>query len=209
MRHESSLGSPNELAALYASGSMTLAEREWFEQHIDSGCSECRSELSRLRNVVDGLTLAALPMAPQPQTRRTLLERVAAERGASKAESPLSPHLEHSAPAAATTPFTLRATEGEWQETSVPGVSIRTLYIDRQGDQYRAMVRMAAGASYPRHIHSGPEHCFVLEGDLHVEGDVLRAGDYQVAPPGSHHGRQWTEGGCLLLISSSLHDNFA
>ena len=70
-----------------------------------------------------------------------------------------------------------------------------------------AMFRMAAGTSYPEHIHDGPEECYVLEGDLHV-GDrmVMHAGDYQRATPGSEHDEQWTEGGCLLLVTSSLSD---
>ena len=70
-----------------------------------------------------------------------------------------------------------------------------------------ALFRMAAGSEYIPHVHAGPEECYVLEGDLHVGDDiVMHAGDYQRAPAGSVHGVQRTEGGCLLLVSSSMHD---
>ena len=65
---------------------------------------------------------------------------------------------------------------------------------------------MAAGSSYPGHLHGGVEECLVLEGDLQVEGEELRAGDYQRAEASSQHGTQWTKNGCLLLIVSSQHD---
>ena len=68
------------------------------------------------------------------------------------------------------------------------------------------LVRMEAGSSYPQHIHDGPEECYVLQGDLRVGDEVLGRGDYQRAAPGSRHGIQSTENGCLLFIVSSLTD---
>jgi hypothetical protein len=55
-------------------------------------------------------------------------------------------------------------------------------------------------------VHAAAEECFVVSGDLHVGDLVMGPGDYQMAPPGSEHGRQWTEGGCLLYISCALSD---
>jgi anti-sigma factor ChrR (cupin superfamily) len=67
--------------------------------------------------------------------------------------------------------------------------------------------RMEAGASSPPHRHAGREECYVLEGELDVEGGAsMRAGDYQVADEGSVHGVQSTRGGCTLLIVSSQDD---
>jgi len=68
------------------------------------------------------------------------------------------------------------------------------------------MVRMAAGTSWPAHIHAGPEECYVLAGDLRVGELHMHAGDFQRAEAGSRHGVQSTEGGCTLLLVSSLHD---
>jgi anti-sigma factor ChrR (cupin superfamily) len=78
--------------------------------------------------------------------------------------------------------------------------------MDSARDRMTCLVRMAAGTAYPRHIHAGPEECLVLEGELRVGDEMLRAGDYQRAAPGSHHPVQSTDRGCLLLIVSSLSD---
>ncbi|MBI3758220.1 MAG: cupin domain-containing protein [Deltaproteobacteria bacterium] len=99
-----------------------------------------------------------------------------------------------------------RADGGVWEETGVQGVRVKRLSVDKQKDQFTALVRMEAGSSYPRHIHNGAEECLVLEGELRVGPEVLRAGDYQRAPAGSRHGVQSTDNGCLLLIVSSLSD---
>jgi anti-sigma factor ChrR (cupin superfamily) len=74
------------------------------------------------------------------------------------------------------------------------------------------LVRMEAGTSYPAHRHAGFEECFVLAGDLEIEGEPgeaaleMRAGDYQRMEGGSRHARQSTRAGCLLFITSSRED---
>ncbi len=68
------------------------------------------------------------------------------------------------------------------------------------------MVRMEPGASYPAHRHGGAEECFVISGDLRTGAVHLRAGDWQRADAGSRHPVQSTDGGCVLLLVSSLDD---
>jgi hypothetical protein len=47
----------------------------------------------------------------------------------------------------------------------------------------------------------------VLQGDLRVGPTLhMRAGDYQRVEKGHQHPVQSTDGGCLLFIVSSLHD---
>jgi len=103
--------------------------------------------------------------------------------------------------------YTLHADEGAWEETGIDGIEVRRLFVDEANNRMTAMFRMAPGTSYVPHRHDAPEECYVLQGDLHVADDcVLRAGDYQRASADSLHGVQWTEEGCVLLISCSLHD---
>ena len=98
-------------------------------------------------------------------------------------------------------------TEARWESTVYDGVEVRRLFVDEKADRVTMLVRMAPGASYPPHRHAGTEECYVLSGDLRVSDHlVMRAGDYQRAPAGSHHGVQSTENGCLLLVRCSLHD---
>lgn len=102
--------------------------------------------------------------------------------------------------------YVVRRGEGQWEDTGVQGVRIRRLFVDRERNQFTAIVEMAPGSAYPRHIHDTAEECLVLEGDLRVGDDHLFAGDYQRAPAGSKHGIQSTDNGCKLLIVSSLTD---
>ena len=80
----------------------------------------------------------------------------------------------------------------------------RRLFVDRAAQRVTMMVRMQPGASYPAHRHAEAEECFVLSGDLWTGSVRLHAGDYQRAEQGSRHPLQSTEGGCVLLLVSSL-----
>ena len=43
----------------------------------------------------------------------------------------------------------------------------------------------------------------MLSGDLHVEDQVMRTGDYCRADSGTIHGETFTDGGCLFLLMAS------
>lgn len=227
MPHEPSMGDPAELASLYVSGWLDPSERERFESHLDAGCATCQRELFETLQVALRLAEAVPAVAPAQGTRDALLQRIAgAEQQAGDARtakpSPLQPQLatepesepvERAAPSKrpkerSPRPVTRRAADAHWKPTAVEGVEIRVLHIDRANDSFSALVRMRAGASYPQHRHRGPEHCLVLKGTLRVGNEVLRVGDYHMAPAGSHHGVQETDDGCVLFITSSLSDEF-
>jgi anti-sigma factor ChrR (cupin superfamily) len=209
MKNHHSLGDPAGLAALYAGGAMGHEERAEFEAHL-AGCEACRAELQQLHHVLAALAAAVEPVTPDPRTREALLRRIAAQASSPGTPSPLGEELQAGAPPGDPGAGLViqRAAEGCWEKTAVEGVSIRRLFVDRPNNHFTALVRMAPGTSYPGHVHNGPEECLVLEGDLRVGEDVLWPGDYQRAPVGSRHGVQSTEQGCLLLITSSLTDEF-
>lgn len=100
----------------------------------------------------------------------------------------------------------IRAGEGEFEPTGVAGVSARRLAFDEAAGRVTMMVRMEPGARYPAHRHAAAEECYVLTGDLRHGDQVMNAGDFELAEAGSLHGEQWTDGGCLLLIHSSVND---
>jgi anti-sigma factor ChrR (cupin superfamily) len=204
--HDSSLDEDvREQTALYAIGALPEVQRRAFEEHLATGCEACQTELNKWSPVVAALTDGVKPVAAMPATRAALLARV---RAAAK-PSPLRRHLQlNEAGDGANEMFVNRAAESVWQDSDVPGVRIRVLYTDAPRNQFSALVRMAPGASYPRHVHGGPEECLVLEGDLRLGREVFGPGDYQRAPTGSSHDVQRTEHGCLLLINSSLTDRF-
>ena len=68
------------LAALYALGTASAAERKDFEAHLTT-CAECRAELAELRRVLDALALSAPAAAPAPHLRDRILAAAGNDRG--------------------------------------------------------------------------------------------------------------------------------
>jgi anti-sigma factor ChrR (cupin superfamily) len=205
-------GHPNdttrETAALYALGALTREESDAFEAHV-AGCEACAAEVRSFLEITASLErgVSGGGITPSPSVRDELLRRVAGEKSRAGVETQVWKRWSE-IPGALIAPglFTLRASEGMWEETAVPGVAVKPLFVDRERDYVTMLVRMAPGTSYPCHRHGGAEECYVLQGDLHVAGQVLHPGDYQRADDASEHGVQSTEEGCLLLIVSSQHD---
>lgn len=196
-----------ELAALYLSGAMTGEERDAFESRLAAGDAGCASELRRLQDAAGALLQDVATVAPPAAVRERVMRAIDGDSSPSSRSAAVSQIWRGWDTTTDSPFFTLRAAEGEWQETGVAGVQVRQLFVDRPGNRMTAMFRMAAGTEYPEHVHDGPEECYVLQGDLHVGDDfVMHAGDYQRALPGSEHGRQWTKSGCLLLVTCSLSD---
>ncbi len=206
-----------EMAVLYALGSLEPAEARSFEEHMTRECPFCAREAAGWKETVGQLGAAesAGPEGggasnPPASLRRELIERISAgrtERARSiqvwkewnkPAESPRSPGL-----------HIVRAAEGEMLPTGVPGVSVKKLSADPDRRYVTMLVKMDPGSSYPCHRHAGVEECYVLQGDLRVGDNLLNAGDYQRADQESLHGVQSTEKGCLLLILSSQDDELS
>lgn len=98
------------------------------------------------------------------------------------------------------------AEEGAWEPIDIAGIRVKRLYVDPAKDTVSLLIQMDPGTSYPSHRHAGPEHCYVISGDLQVGEISLKTGDYQVANTSSVHTVTRTVNGCTILIISSLHD---
>jgi anti-sigma factor ChrR (cupin superfamily) len=96
--------------------------------------------------------------------------------------------------------FSIRSNEGEWQ-TMMAGVEAKLLNLDMERQTATILVRFAAGVVYPPHHHSGAEECYVISGDLIVQGQHLHAGDFHHADAGSDHEPLTSvNGGVALLV---------
>lgn len=200
-----------ELASLYLAGALTPKEAEDVEQRLLEGDDELRAAVLDLDPAARALFESSPSTPVPPDVRDALLAKVAklAESSSDSIEyTPSNPQVwkQWDDDTADISLLIRRAGDAAWEPTGIDGIESRPLFVDRERDQTTMMVRMAPGTAYPRHLHAGPEECFVLEGDLRVGNEVLRAGDYQRAAAGSHHPVQSTEGGCLLLLVSSLSD---
>lgn len=198
---------PVETAALYLAGALELPRRRVVEEGLRTGDHALIEALRALEGGAAALSALAAPVTPPPGLRARVLEEVAELVGSGKRQIWRNWNQSGDAEAAPDGIFTLRMDEGAWEETGVQGVQVRRLFVDRAANRMTAMFRMAPGTEYPEHHHDGHEECYVLHGDLHVGDDlVMNAGDYQRAEAGSPHDRQWTKGGCVLLVSTSLSD---
>ena len=70
-------------------------------------------------------------------------------------------------------------------------------------ERFTALVRMDGGIRYPPHRHTDTEELYLLEGDLTVEGQVLREGDYCAAIAGTIHGGTYSQDGCTFILIAS------
>jgi anti-sigma factor ChrR (cupin superfamily) len=94
---------------------------------------------------------------------------------------------------------TLRADEGEWTQQA-DKVWKKILYSDSRTGKSMYLLRCAAGAVIPRHLHDHEEHAFMIEGEAWVGDLLVKAGDFHMAQAGSIHPETRSPSGCLVLV---------
>jgi anti-sigma factor ChrR (cupin superfamily) len=102
--------------------------------------------------------------------------------------------------------YTLLSSEGEWNDSPLPGIRVRILAIDRPRNQVTLLIRGEPGARYPSHHHSTCEECYVLSGSVIIEGRELRAGDFHHAEGDTDHGEIYTIEGAEVLLVGAITD---
>ena len=88
-----------------------------------------------------------------------------------------------------------------WTESPMPGVE--RMMLDRVGDEVAratSLVRYAPNSRFSKHVHSGGEEFFVLEGEFADEHDRFPAGTYVRNPIGTSHSPQVGEQGCIIFV---------
>jgi anti-sigma factor ChrR (cupin superfamily) len=81
-----------------------------------------------------------------------------------------------------------------------PGVDIHRLYGDGKEGPSAALLRYAAGARVPMHVHTGYEHIYVLSGSQGDERGVYDAGTLVIHRPGQRHSVHSPQGCTVLAI---------
>ena len=196
-----------ELAALYALSALSsteMAELEREERDNPAFWDEVRS----LRAAAAGLAEAGPRAKPGRDLWPAIARRIQPEQASdSSRASPVQLQVWKQWRASRTHNRVVPSSEGTFDPTDIAGISVRRLSVDEQAERVTMLIRMEAGTAYPAHRHASAEECYVLEGDLRIGEDVeMRAGDFQRMDSGSLHPVQSTRGGCLLLLTSSQHD---
>ncbi len=74
----------------------------------------------------------------------------------------------------------------QWVATDYVGIE-RSLFRNNDTGGRSSVVRLKAGARFPRHAHQGTEEVVVLTGAVRIGGVELAAGDYLFTSPGEEH----------------------
>lgn len=95
-----------------------------------------------------------------------------------------------------------------WQPTRFPGVEMKTLWRDAEGEAFTALFRTAPGATLPKHRHRGVEQTFVLEGSLVDDDGACTAGNFVCRDVGSVHSAHSPDGCLSIGIFQSANEFF-
>ncbi len=193
MSNEASIEEIRELAALYALGALPADAAAVVEARLTAGDPRYVHEVAACRAVADDLAWAARPAAPPPAARDRVLARIAALE---------APVIEQEG-----LRF-VRGGQSGWQVGPIAGFETRTLRLDEAGGRLTLMARLAPGAVYPAHRHRGVEEIYLLEGELTINGIVMRAGDYCSADADSLHDGIRSPSGCVFVVTASTADEF-
>jgi len=92
------------------------------------------------------------------------------------------------------------ASDRSWAATPYEGIE-RALFRNHANGGRSSLVRLQAGAAFPRHRHGGTEEVLVLSGEVEIGGARLRAGDYLYTTPGEEHGVQALSDAVIFVSS--------
>ena len=87
----------------------------------------------------------------------------------------------------------LRRDEG-WRQYT------QDVQIKRLWDENTFLLRCAPGGVLPAHKHPRFEHCVIIEGDMIVDGETYRSGDYHGVPAHIAHNEITSRTGLLMLV---------
>lgn len=174
-------------------GDLSNAEEQEFFTLLPMIAAQDRAELTHL---FDAAALAGmgLPAEIPPASLKTKV--LAAISKKQKAPAPEMPGLH----------FVYNDDGTGWQPLPVAGAFVKPLSLDPAKPYAVVLGKLSPGASYPPHKHTGPEDVYVVSGDLTIGSTRLEAGDFHHADPGSEHGINFSEHGCMVLVVLTIQD---
>jgi anti-sigma factor ChrR (cupin superfamily) len=90
--------------------------------------------------------------------------------------------------------------DSEWKMLT-KSLHVKLLHDD--GKTISWLLKLMPGGCLPQHDHAdGVEECMVIEGEVNINGEPFKSGDYQLAYPGSVHHEVASENGAILFLKS-------
>jgi anti-sigma factor ChrR (cupin superfamily) len=178
----------SEVTAAYAAQALPASDVAAAEVHI-AACPHCQRELEALRAVVD--LFVSWPtdvLRPPTPLQARLAERIAGETGREPVPPP-APQWR----------------EPDWEQVA-PGIECKLLATDSERHRVSMLVRLAPGARYLAHTHTGVEELHLLDGELWIDERKLLPGDYNYGAPGADDELVWSETGCTCVLVTSTRD---
>jgi anti-sigma factor ChrR (cupin superfamily) len=174
-----------DLVALDAAGALDEEEQRSLRERLTRATAEEREMSAQLYDAAAMIAVETADHAllPAPGVRDRLLARIS------------SPGI-----------YSMRADEGTWIVSDIPGVRVKVLSLDRDRDLAVMLLRVAPGSRYPAHSHSTAEECYVISGEITIHGRRLGAGDFHHAEAHSHHDVIFSERGAEVLLVASPRD---
>ena len=150
-------------------------------------CAACRQALAALTEGASAIAMALPPLTPSSSLRTQLLEATEPSR--------FEPLLDKLADFFDLTPMGARRLAGRldddgfWKPGGLPGLRVATIRGGaRKAGAYTGLLRLAAGARFPHHLHVGGEDSLVLAGGFRGDdGRAIHPGDTLHMPAGSRH----------------------
>lgn len=97
----------------------------------------------------------------------------------------------------------LKASDGQWRRLA-DRVFLKVLVRDEDTQIASFLVRYEPGSRVEKHPQRGPEHCFLVSGDLRIGDFDMVPGDFQFVEGGIEHGPLVSQGGALVFVHGLL-----
>lgn len=192
MKNKNEINNFEEKAILNSLGLLKDQEADSFKLMIDESSEEERELVKEFNNLSSLFSKILMfqndNLSPSANVKEKLFEKINSEKNKNKIRNKTGFDF-------------ILSDSAEWmQHPQIKGIEVKRLAVNEEKGYLMILMKAAAGAEYPSHHHSGAEECYVIEGDLYVEGKYLGPGDFHHADGGSDHDPLRTKNGCTLLL---------
>ena len=100
-------------------------------------------------------------------------------------------------------PLTVSSATLPWRPVA-PNLDLKVLHENASNGIRMVLYRAGPGAVVDRHLNTVAEECLVLEGEIEINGRVLKAGDMQLIATRTMHGPITSANGAIIYIREAL-----